>query len=318
MLRIRGFEMSNSNFDVVIIGGGPAGLTAGIYASRDGLKTLLLEKGLCGGLPATTSLIENYPGFPQGTNGMELMQKFKEQAQRFGTEIIELKDVVEVGQVEEKKIIKTGAEEYIARSLIIATGSVPKKLNIPGENEFYGKGVSYCATCDGPLYRGRDVAVIGCGNSGLQEGEALINYVNSVKFVEFLPYMTGEKILQDRLQESEKTEFFLNHMLTSINGGKLVDSVTAKNRQTEEEVQLDVSGVFIYAGFLPNSGFLGDIVELDESGYIITDENMETSVPGIYAAGDVRSKKIRQIDVACGEGTIAAISARDHLKGLQE
>lgn len=308
--------MNDSIYDVCIIGGGPAGLTAGIYTSREGLKTFLLEKGLCGGLPASTTLIENYPGFPQGTNGMELMQKFKEQAQRFGVEIAEFNEVTGVEQFEKKKRIRTDSKEYDARSLIIASGSVPKKLNILGEDEFYGKGVSYCATCDGPLFKGRDVAVIGCGNSGLQEGEALLSYVNSVKFIEFLPYMTAEKILQERLQEDERTEFLLNHMLTSINGGDSVNSVTAKSRQTGEEKQIDVSGVFIYAGFLPNSEFLQDIVKLDEKGYIITDENMETSVPGIYAVGDVRSKKVRQIDVACGEGTIAAISARDYIKEL--
>lgn len=306
--------MNDSIYDVVIVGGGPAGLTAGIYTSREGLETLLLEEGVCGGLPASTTLIENYPGFPQGTNGMELMQKFKEQAQRFGVKIAEFNEVTGVGQFEKKKRIRTDSKEYDARSLIIASGSVPKKLNIPGEDEFYGKGVSYCATCDGPLYRGRDVAVIGCGNSGLQEGEALLNYVNRVKFIEFLPYMMAEKILQERLQEDERTGFLLNHLLTSINGGDSVDSVTVKSRQTGEEKQIDVSGVFIYAGFLPNSEFLQDMVKLDEKGYIITDENMETSVPGIYAAGDVRSKKVRQIDVACGEGTIAAISARDYIK----
>ncbi len=309
--------MSDSTYDIGIIGGGPAGLTAGIYTSREGLETLLLEKGLCGGLPASTTLIENYPGFPQGTNGMDLMEKFKEQAQRFGSEIAEFNEVTEVGVFEKKKRIKTDNKEYYARSLIIASGSIPKKLNIPGEEKYAGKGVSYCATCDGPLYRGKDVAVIGCGNSGLQEGEALLNYVNSVTFIEFLPYMTAEKILQQRLKKDKRTEFLLNHELTSIDGEDLVSHVIAKDRQTGEKKRIDVSGVFIYAGFLPNSEFLQDIVELDKKGYIITDENMETSVPGIYAVGDVRSKKVRQIDVACGEGTIAAISARGYIKELK-
>lgn len=308
--------MSDVTHDVIIIGGGPAGLTAAIYTSREELDTLLLEKWLCGGLPANTTLIENYPGFPDGVNGAELIEKFKEQAQKFGTEIVEHSNVTKVQPLDRTVRVKTDDGQYYARSLIVASGSVPKKLNVPGEDELYGQGVSYCATCDGPLFRDKDVAVIGCGNSGLQEGESLLKYTKSVTFIEFLPYMTAEKILQERLQKSEKTRFMLNHMLTSINGNTRVNSIIVKNRQTGEEKQIEVSGVFIYAGFLPNSKFLEGIVELDDLGYIVTNEQMKTSVPGIYAVGDVRSKRVRQIDVACGEGTIAAISARDYIKEL--
>ncbi len=302
--------------DVIIIGGGPAGLTAGIYTARERLNTLLLEKGLCGGLPASTDLIENYPGFPEGIKGMDLINKFKEQAEKFGTNIVEFKEVKRIEPAGKGIKVQTDEEEYNAHTVIVASGSIPKKLGIHGEDEFYGKGVSYCATCDGPLYKDKDVAVIGCGNSGMQEGESLLKHVKSLTFIEFLPYMTSEKILQERLQKSEKTRFLLNHMLTSINGDDRVNSITVKNRQTGEEKQVRVSGVFIYAGFLPNSKFLEDVVELDSSGYLITNKNMETSVPGIYAVGDVRSKKVRQIDAACGEGTIAAISARDYIKEL--
>ena len=308
--------MDDVTHDVIIIGGGPAGLTAGIYTSREGLDALLLEKGLCGGLVADTTLVENYPGFPGGINGRDLIERFKEQAQKFGTQIAEYTEIRKVVPLVKRVRIKTNNGEYNARSLIIASGSVPKKLNIPGEDEFYGKGVSYCATCDGPLYKGRDVAVVGCGNSGLQEGESLLRYVKSATFIEFLPYMNAEKILQERVQENQKTEFLLNHMLTSINGENLVSSVTVKNRQTDEEKKLELSGVFIYVGFLPNSKFLEGVAELDTSAYIITNENMETSVPGIYAVGDVRSKRVRQIDVACGEATIAAISALDYIKEI--
>ena len=310
--------MNDTTVDVIIVGGGPAGLTAAIYTSRERLNTLLLEKDLCGGLPATTDLIENYPGFPAGINGRELMNKIKEQALRFGTNIIEFKEVKRI--VPAGKIIKvqTDEEEYNAYTVIVASGSIPKKLNIPGEEEYRGKGVSYCATCDGPLYKDKDVAVIGCGNSGLQEGESLLNYVKSVTFIEFLPYMTAEKVLQERLQRNKKANFLLNHMITSINGEKFVNSITVRDRQTGKEKKIEVSGVFIYAGFLPNSKFLEGVVELDRLGYIVTNEKMETSVPGIYAVGDVRSKKVRQIDVACGEGTIAAISAKDYIKYIKE
>ena len=308
--------MDDVTHDVIIIGGGAAGLTAGIYTSREGLDTVLLEKWLCGGLTAETTLVENYPGFPEGVNGRDLIEKFKEQAQKFGTQIIEYSVVTKVEQLEKKVRIKTESAEYYARSLIIASGSVPKKLNVSGEDEFYGKGISYCATCDGPLFRDKDVAVIGCGSSGLQEGEALLTHVRSATFIEFLPYMNAEQVLQQRLQKSEKTTFLLNHILTSINGDTKINSITVKNRQTDEEKKLEVSGVFIYVGFLPNSKFLEGVVELDNSGYVITDENMQASLPGVYAIGDIRSKKVRQIDTACGEGTIAAISARDYIKQL--
>ena len=306
--------MTNTTADVIIVGGGPGGLTTAIYTSRGGLNTILLEKGICGGLPATTDLIENYSGFPDGINGMELMEKFKKQTLRFGTNIIEFKEVKKIEPAGKRIKIQTTDKEYYAYTVIVASGSVPKKVNVPGEEEYQNKGVSYCATCDGPLYKGKDVAIIGCGNSGLQEGEALLNYVKSVTFIEFLPYMTAESILQERLQKNEKTNFFLNHMLTSINGDEYVNSVTVKDRQTNKEKKIEVSGVFIYAGFLPNSKFLEGVVKLDQLGNIITNEKMETSVPGIYAVGDIRSKMVRQIDVACGEGTIAAISAHDYIR----
>ena len=300
-------------YDVIIIGGGPAGLTAAIYTSREKMSTLLLEKGVCGGLPALTDRIENYPGFPEGVSGMDLMNRFKEQGGRFGAELLEIKEVKTISPDKEKITVKTSEAEYCASTVIIASGSVPKMLDIPGEKEFFGKGVSYCATCDGPFFRGKDVAVVGCGNSGLQEGEALLRHVKSVSFIEFLPQMTAEKILQERLRKSEKTKFLLNHKLISINGKENVQSIIIQDRQRGEKKEIRVSGVFIYAGFLPNSEFLKGIVEMDDSGYIKTGQDMQTSVPHIYAVGDVRSKQVRQIDVACAEATIAAISVRDYL-----
>ena len=308
--------MNDATHDVIIVGGGPAGLTAGIYTSREGLDTLLLEKMLCGGLVASTGWIENWPGVPEGISGIDLTEKFKQHAQKFGTQITEYAEVTKMEPMGKAARVETTNSQYAARAVIIASGSLPKKLNIPGEHEFYGKGVSYCATCDGPFYKDKDIAVIGCGSSGLQEGEALLTHVRSATFIEFLPYMNAEQVLQQRLQKSEKTTFLLNHILTSINGDTKINSITVKNRQTDEEKKLEVSGVFIYVGFLPNSKFLEGVVELDNSGYVITDENMQASLPGVYAIGDIRSKKVRQIDTACGEGTIAAISDRDYIKQL--
>ena len=305
-------------YDVIIMGGGPAGLTAGIYTSRDRLKTLLLEKAMCGGLVSTTDTVENYPGFPEGVKGMDLMFKFKKQAEEFGTEVKELTKAKSI-KFENRKIkVQTNKEEYTAYTLIVASGSIPKMLGIPGEKEFQGRGVSYCVICDGPFFKNKDVVVVGCGNSGLQEGEALLKFAKSVTFIEFLPYMTAAKILQERLQQNKKATFLLNHALVSINGDKAVDSVTVKNRQTKEEKTIKASGVFMYTGFLPNSKFLEGVVELDNAGYIKTNDRMETSVPGIYAIGDVRSKEVRQIDVACGEATIAAVSVRDYLRELKK
>lgn len=300
-------------YDIIIIGGGAAGLASGIYTSRGRLKTLLIEKGIPGGLTAATDFIENYPGFPEGIRGMALMEKMKRQTEKFGTEIIQ-GEVKEVRPVEGKIEVETERKTYSAICVIVASGSIPKKLNIPGEKEFFGKGVSYCATCDGPLYRDKDVAVIGCGNSGLQEGEYLLKFVKSIAFVEFLPYMTAEKILQERLGKEGKAKFLLNHMLTRINGKDGVNSIMVKDRKTGEKKEIPVSGVFIYAGFLPNSDFLNGVVELDDSGYVITNEKMETSVPGIFAVGDVRSKEVRQVTTAVGEGTIAAVMAEKYIR----
>jgi thioredoxin reductase (NADPH) len=279
-------------YDIIILGGGPAGLTAGIYASRGGLKALLIEKKMTGGLAASTDLLENYPGFPDGINGMELTGKMKAQAERFGVEIHEFEEVESVIPGSDSLQVATNKGKYESRTVIVGTGSVPKMLNVPGETQFTGRGVSYCATCDGPLFRDKEVVVVGCGNSGLQEGEFLLRFVKRVKFVEFLPHMTAEKILQDRLVNDERTDFLLNHQLVSINGDAMVNSVTVKDRNTGKEKQLETSGVFVYAGFLPNSGFLKGVVELDKAGYIISNKRMETSVSGLFAVGDIRADQV--------------------------
>jgi len=301
------------SYDILILGGGPAGLTAGIYAGRAQLKVALLEKLAPGGQVAVTEWIENYPGFEEGVSGAELMQRTQKQAKKFGLEFltgtitnIELKGAV--------KKVKTNQEEYQAKAIIISTGTEHKLLGVPGEEKFKGRGVSYCATCDGPFFKEKDIVVVGGGNSGIQEGLYLTRFVRSIKLVEFLDHLNAEKILQHKAQENSKFTFFLNHKVLSINGEQKVTSVSVEDRKTGKSKELQADGVFIWVGMIPNTKFLQSKVELDEYGYIITDEKMQTSIPGVYAAGDVRKKDIHQIVTALGDGAIAAEFALKYLE----
>ena len=301
-------------YDLIIIGGGPAGLTAGIYATRGRLNTLLLDKLAPGGLVATTEWVENYPGFPEGITGADLMKKMEEQAQKFGLEIISITEVLSVDFKNKIKTIKVEEDEYQSKAVIVATGTEPKKLNIPGEDKFRGRGVSYCATCDGPLFKDKDIVVIGAGSSGVQEGLYLLRFVKSATVVEFLPHMTAEKILQERALKEPKMKFYINHMVTSINGENKVESVTIKSRQTGEEKKIEAQGVFFYVGLNPMTGFLKEEIELDKWGYILAGEDTKTSVPGVFAAGDVRQKILRQITTAIGDGATAAFMAERYVE----
>ncbi|MCD6501291.1 FAD-dependent oxidoreductase [bacterium] len=302
--------MDKSTCEVLIIGAGPAGLTTAIYSSRELHSTLVLEKAMAGGLPATTDLIENYPGFPEGISGQELMVKMKAQALRFGAELKEFAAVHSLERMPDGGfVVDIGSEKISAKTVVIASGSIPRILGIPGETELRGRGVSYCATCDGAFFSGMDVAVIGGGNSGLQEGEFLLKFAKSVTFIEFLPEITGSKIIQKRLLETGKVKFLPNHEVTRIGGENAVESITVKSRADGKTIELPVAGVFIYAGFLPNADFAKGLVELDEKGYIVTDERMRTSTPGLFAAGDIRSKTVRQVTTATSDGTIAAVEA---------
>lgn len=311
-------EASGGLYDVVIIGGGPAGLTTAIYASRDGMKTLVLDRESTGGLAATTDMIENYPGFPEGINGMDLMEKFSAQASRFGTEIAEFEEVTKVVPVE-KGLIEVHTEEgkvYEGKTVVIATGSRPKKLGIPGEDDYYGKGVSYCATCDGPFFREKDVVIIGAGNSGLQEGQQVLEYATSVTFLEFLPDSRAEQILQDRVNNHEKGKMIFNQRVTAIVGEDKVTGVTAVDRVSGEEKTYPTDGVFIYVGYSPYTQFVADLVNLNKWGYIITNNHMRTEIPGLYAIGDVRADNPAQLSVSVGDGTKAALDIREFIQNL--
>lgn len=300
------------NYDVIIIGAGPAGLTAAIYTSRARLKTLIIEKGLPGGLVNITHMVENYPGFPDGTTGIELMDKFRQQAEKFGSKIINA-EVKSITPANKPITVKTTQEEFSSATVIIASGTIPRKLNVPGEEKLTGKGVSYCATCDGPFFRGKDVAVAGCGNSGVEEGTYLLKFAKSITFIASSSYIRADAVLQERVKDDPRVKFLINREFISVNGKSMVESVTVKDRSNNKEEIIPVSGLFIYKGGIPTTEFLKGIIDLDNNGYIKTDRNMNTSVPGIFAAGDVCAKEVRQIATACGEGVTAAISAEHYL-----
>lgn len=302
--------------ELVIIGAGPAGLTAGIYGARAGLKTIIIERALPGGVAATTDHIENFPGFPDGIKGSELTANMKKQAQSFGVEVVG----TEVESLEKKKhtiVIKTRTRIFEATAVIIATGTLPKKLNIPGEEILMGRGISYCATCDGPLFKGRRVAVIGCGNSGLQEGNFLLHFVDHITFVEFLPRITAEYIWQERLKQEPRADFLLNHKLLSIEGTDRVEAIKVEDRVSKKERMIEVAGVFIYTGMVPKSDFVKGVVDIDSKGFIMTNSRQQTSLPGVFAAGDVCAGAIRQVVTACALGAAAAINAYQYIDSLK-
>lgn len=311
-------EGKKALYDVIIVGGGPAGLTTSIYTSRDGKNTLVLEREATGGLAATTEHIENYPGFPEGINGMDLMEKFRQQAERFGTEILEFEPVTQIRPIE-KGLFEVHTENnavYRGKTVVIATGSRPKKLNVPGEETFYGRGVSYCATCDGPLFKDKDVIVVGAGNSGLQESIPMLEYVKSLTVIEFLPDSRAEKILQDRISQHPKAQMVFNHQITEIVGDKTVTGVKAIDRATGEERFFPAQGVFIYVGYTPATEFVADLVERNKWGYIVTDSHMRTKVPGLYAIGDVRADNPAQLSISVGDGAKAALDIREFIQHL--
>lgn len=307
--------MTQVEHDVIILGAGPAGLTAGIYTARAQLKTLILERLMPGGQAALTEWVENFPGFDQGVSGAELMQKMEAQAKRFGVEILS-EPVTGVDFTQFPKQVFSNGKSFLSKTVIVATGTDPKRLNVPGENEFKGRGVSYCATCDGPFFKDKDVVVVGGGSSGVQESLYLTRFVRSIHLVEWFDHLTAEKILQARALENPMFTFYLGHEVLSINGTQKVESVTVRDRKTGETKILPAEGVFIWVGLLPNTDFLKGHIELDEYGYVPVDPHMQTSVPGVFAAGDVCAKTVRQITTAVGDGTIAAQSAVHYLELL--
>ncbi len=299
--------------DVIIIGGGPAGLSAAIYTSRGGRSTLLIEKGAIGGQVINTSLVENYPGF-EAVSGFDLTRAMYQQAKKFGAEEI----YAEVTGINIEKIpgvIRTSVGDYTAGAIIIASGLERQKLGVTGEAEFTGRGVSYCATCDGAFFKNKEVVVNGGGDAAITEAMELTRFASKVTVIHRRNELRATKILQEKAFANPKIEFLWDATIESITGDAVVEKVNVIDVKTGKKSALDASGVFISIGFKSNTRYLQNVVKMDENGLVITNEKMETDIPAIFAAGDVRSGSIRQLIAAAGDGAVAAISAEKYLSG---
>lgn len=304
-------------YDVIIVGAGPAGMTAAVYTSRANLSTLMIERGIPGGQMANTEEVENYPGYDH-ILGPDLSTKMFEHAKKFGAEYA-YGDIKEVIDGEEYKTIKAGSKEYKARAVIISAGAEYKKIGVPGEKELGGRGVSYCAVCDGAFFKERELVVVGGGDSAVEEGVYLTRFASKVTIVHRRDELRAQKILQQRAFDNEKIDFIWNHTVKEINGkdGK-VGSVTLVSTVDGTEQEFKTDGVFIYIGMIPLSKPFENLGITNENGYIETNDRMETRVPGIFAAGDIREKMLRQIVTATGDGSIAAQSAQHYVEELKE
>jgi thioredoxin reductase (NADPH) len=310
-------EGKAKTYDVIIIGGGPAGMTAGLYTSRAGLNTLLIETGLLGGQMTTTEMIENYPGFPQGITGAELSQLMEEQAKRFGMETAN-QEVVEVRLEGDLKVVRTDESSYYSEALIISSGTEYRRLGIPGENVFIGKGVSFCATCDGAFFKDSRIVVVGGGDSALTEALFLTKFAKEVTIIHRRDALRATKIYQERAFANPKIKFLWNSVMKEIKGDRMVQSILVKNVKTGEVKEFQTDGVFLFVGISPKTQFLKGLVQMDEGGYILTNENCETSLKGIFAAGDCRKKLLRQITTAVGDGATTAFAVEKYLEEKRE
>jgi thioredoxin reductase (NADPH) len=306
-----GKKMTDTNHKIektLIIGSGPAGLSAALYAARANLEPVVLSGMELGGQVSVTHIVENYPGFPEGIEGPKLVENFQKQAERFGAKV-EFDSATEIDLSARPFRVKTWGDQYLAETLILTTGATPRHLDIPGEKEFTGRGVSYCATCDGHFFQGKDVIVVGGGDSALEEGLFLTRYVNSVKIIHRRDELRAGAILQNRAFKNDKVEFIWDTVVTEILGDGVVDTVKLKNVKTGGEDELKTDGVFIFIGHIPNTDIYKGQLELDENGYVEVDRFMQTSVPGVYAAGEVADSHFRQVVTSAGMGAGAAMQA---------
>ncbi len=310
-------NQKDTDYDLVIIGAGPAGLTAGLYAGRAKLSVLVLEKAAPGGQILVSDWIENYPGFPEGISGADLMAEMLAQAKRFGVEI-RTSDVVSLDVAEPVKQVQVSDTTLTAKSVIIATGASPRKLGVPGEDQYYGQGVSTCATCDAPFFKDSVVAAVGGGDTAVQESIFVTKFAKKVYLIHRRDQLRATRVLQDRAFENEKIEILWDSVVTEIKGGDAgVEGVTVKNVKTGDSRDLSVDGCFMWVGVVPNTAFAEGAVDRTDAGFILADQRMQTSAPGVYAAGDARDTPLRQVATAVGDGAIAAFEAANYIETLE-
>lgn len=304
-------------YDLICVGGGPASLTAALYAAREGLDVLVIERSGLGGQAGVTERLDNFPGFPDGIGGGEFADRLTLQARRFGVELLQAQEVTGLRSEEESHYISTAdGNEYGARAVLIATGSTYKRLGVPGEEDLIGAGVHFCATCDGPFYKGKHVAVIGGGNSAGEESLFLTRFADKVTLLVRGEQMTASKVVVDKLAESEKIEVRTNAEVAELRGEGKLSGLTVRDRRSGATEPLDVDGAFVFIGLTPNSGWLPPAVERDQYGFVLTSPTLSTSVPGIFAAGDIRKGSTKQAASAAGEGATVALMVREYLKGV--
>ncbi len=302
-------------YDVIIIGGGPAGLMAAIYLAREGIEALIIERAGVGGQAGVTERLDNFPGWPEGIGGAELADRLTEQAQRFGVEILRAQEVASIQTHGRSRDVHTAAgAEYGARAMLVATGSTYLRLGVPGEAEFIGSGIHFCATCDGPFYKGQDVAVIGGGNSAGEEAIFLARFARRVTMLVRGPRLTASQIVRQKVAENDKITVRYNTVVEAFRGEKRLQAVVIRDSTTGATEEITPAGVFVFIGLQPNSGFLPDEIERDSQGFVKTGIDLQTTMPGIFAAGDVRAGSTKQAASAVGEGATAALAIREYLK----
>ncbi len=298
-----------ADYDVAILGAGAAGLAAGLYTTRAMMKTVILEQLGPGGQLLITDVIDNYPGFPEGVTGQELAARMDQQTARFGAET-EYTEVIGIDDIEKPiKTVQTDDRDFTAKTIIIATGGAHNKLGVSGEDALAGRGVSYCAVCDGNFFRGQDVVVVGGGDAAMDEGHYLSGIVNSVTFIHRRDELRAAKVLQERAFANKKVKFLWSHVVEEFRGDEALDRALVKNLKTDEVYEYPMAAAFIYVGFHPNTDYLKELLELDAGGHVCTDINMRTVIPGVYACGDARAESTRQLGAAVGDGITAALSA---------
>ena len=302
-------------YDLLIVGGGPAGLMASIYAAREGVGTLIVERSGIGGQAGITQEIENYPGFPEAISGADVSDRLRLQAERFGVEILAAQEVTKLAEDGAHLSVNVqSGDEYCSSAVILATGASYRRLDVPGEEDFIGAGVHFCATCDGPFYKGQDIVVVGGGNSGFQEGLFLTRFANSVTILERSKQPRASAALQEKVAGREDMQVFIETIVQEFRGKSRLESIVVKDLATGETREMRPSAVFVFIGLLPNTDILKGTIELDRYGFIVTKPNLETSLPGVFAAGDCRVGSTKQVVSALGEGATAALMVREYLE----